>query len=46
LTFKVLTDDTKKIVYRSNVHSALKVDERNRQLSHLDELDLNAPQII
>ena len=36
LTFKVLTDDTNKVIYRSTVRSALPLDERNRRLSQLE----------
>lgn len=46
LTFKVLTDDTMKVLFRSTVRSALNLNERNRRLPQLDELDLNAPQVI
>ena len=38
MTIKVLTDDTKKIIYRSNVHSAL--DKRNPNL-RLDPLNVS-----
>jgi len=46
LTYKILTDDTKKIIYRSTVHSALVPGERNLCLPLLDEDDLNVPQVI
>ncbi len=36
LTFKVLTDDTKKIIARSNVRSALTPGERNLRLGRLE----------
>ena len=32
LTFKVLTDDTQKVIYRSKIRSALKPDSKNRRL--------------
>ena len=35
MTFKILTDDTKKVIYRSTVRSALKHDEKNRRLDPL-----------
>ena len=36
LTFRILTDDTKKIIFRSSVCSALTAATRNRKLENLD----------
>ena len=30
MTYKILTDDTKKVIYRSNVHSALMKEDHNK----------------
>ena len=30
MTYKILTDDTKKVIYRSNVHSALTKEDHNK----------------
>ena len=35
MTYQILTDDTKKVIYRSNVHSALTKEDRNK---HVDLL--------
>jgi hypothetical protein len=36
MTFKILTDDTRKIIFRSNVRSALDPTTKNRRLDPLD----------
>ena len=46
MMYKVLTDDTKKIIYRSTVRSALISSERNLHLPHLDSDDSKVPPII
>jgi len=46
MTYKVLTDDTKKIIYHSTVHSALVSSEHNLRLPHLDTDDLKVLPII
>ena len=35
MTYKILTDDTKKVIYRSNVHSALTKEDRNKRVDLL-----------
>ena len=35
MTYKILTDDTKKVIYRSNVHSALTKEDHSK---HVDLL--------
>lgn len=37
MTFKVLTDDTRKVIYRSSVRSALSAQERNLRLDPLND---------
>jgi len=44
--YKILTDDTKNIIYHSAVHSALVPGEHNLFLPLLDDDDLNVPQVI
>jgi len=46
LTYKILTDDTKQVLYRSTVRSALVPSERNLRLPHLEDDDSSAPQVI
>ena len=43
LTFKILTDDTNQIIYRSTVRSALNQDERNLRLDELKFSDPSEP---
>jgi len=45
LTYKILTDDTHKIIYRSYVRSALNEEERNRRLDP-DVPEKTVPEII
>ena len=35
MTYKILTDDTKKVIYRSNVHSALTTEDCNKRVDLL-----------
>ena len=46
LTYKILTDDTKQVLYRSTVCSALVPSEHNLRLPHLEDDDSSAPQVI
>jgi len=46
MTYKVLTDDTKKVIYCSSVRSALVQSEHNLCLPRLDGDDSQVPQII
>jgi hypothetical protein len=45
MTFKILTDDTQKVIHRSNVRSALNPDEKNLRLDPLSSSDIVAPVI-
>ena len=40
MTFRILTDDTKKIICQSSVRSAIKAGTRNRRLENLDLTDI------
>jgi len=46
MTGKILTDDTKQVLYHSTVCSALVPSEHNLHLPHLDNDDSSAPQVI
>ena len=35
MTYKILADDTKKVIYRSNVRSALMKEDRNKRVDLL-----------
>ena len=35
MTYQILTDDTKKVIYRSNVRSALTKEDRNKRVDLL-----------
>ena len=35
MTYKILTDDTKKVIYMSNVHFALTKEDRNKRVDLL-----------
>jgi len=39
MTFKVLTDDTKRVISCSHIHSALNANERNLRLDPLNDDD-------
>ena len=44
MTYKILTDDTQKIIYRSNVRSALSSTDRNKRVDPLRGEDI--PSIV
>jgi len=46
MTYKILADDTKQVLYQSTVHSALVPSECNLHLPHLEDDDSSAPQVI
>jgi hypothetical protein len=46
MTFKILMDDTRKIIYRSNIRSALDPDSRNLRMEPLNDDKVLAPIII
>jgi len=46
MTYKILTDDTKQVLYCSTFCSALTPSERNLHLPHLEADDSSAPQVI
>jgi hypothetical protein len=43
MTFKILMDDTLKVIHRSNVRSALNPDAKNLQLDPLEPGDIATP---
>jgi len=43
MTFKILTDDTKRVIYRSNIRSAADPDTKNKRL---DPLNADIPKMI
>jgi hypothetical protein len=43
MTFKILTDDTLKVIHRSNVRSALKLHAKNLRLDPLEPGDIATP---
>jgi hypothetical protein len=43
MTFKILTDDTLKVIHQSNVRSALNLHARNLQLDPLEPGDIATP---
>jgi hypothetical protein len=45
MTFKILTDDTLKVIHRSNVRSALNPHDKNLQLDPLEPGDIATPII-